>query len=242
MPRTTRSSDSRSSGSRYGNRRHHLTSTHQVYHRSRRVSGDSRPAAAFRQRVTTGGGKVEDFSAPERWHPETDQQCVRYVTEQPGKGYAHPVTIDEIRERIAMLPARFTRALQVVQQSAMTRKRMIFPCYGMQWGNSVYLYPMEESLVEIHRTPPRPDQLIEARMYGGVWSQHRKEWRLTWTPKTIKDFYLNNVLIHEIGHLNDPRNTNSDDRERFANWFAIEFGYRATRNSGHRFSGTAARR
>ena len=52
---------------------------------------------------------------------------------------------------------------------------------------------------------------------------------LIWTEQTIKDFYLNNVLIHEIGHLNDARNTKPNDRERFANWFAIEYGYRATR-------------
>ena len=44
----------------------------------------------------------------------------------------------------------------------MTRKRALFPCYGMQWGSAVYLYPIESSLVEIYLTPPRPEQLIYA--------------------------------------------------------------------------------
>ena len=37
------------------------------------------------------------------------------------------------------------------------------------------------------------------------------------------------TLIHEIGHSLDQRNSNMADRERFANWFAIEYGYRASR-------------
>jgi hypothetical protein len=52
---------------------------------------------------------------------------------------------------------------------------------------------------------------------------------LRWTEDSIKDFFLNNVLIHEIGHIHDDRNANPADRERYANWFAIEYGYRASR-------------
>lgn len=149
--------------------------------------------------------------------------------EPAGKQFFHPVTVAEVRERLAALPARLTENLEVVQFSAMTAKRHRFPCYGMQWGSAVYLYPIEESLVELSFRPPTPAQLVEARMYGGIWSHDRNGWRLTWTHDTIRDFYLNNVLIHEVGHLNDPRNTNQEDRERYANWFAIEHGYRVSR-------------
>ena len=34
---------------------------------------------------------------------------------------------------------------------------------------------------------------------------------------------------HELGHVLDTRNTNSDARERYAIWFATEYGYRASR-------------
>lgn len=112
----------------------------------------------------------------------------------------------------------------------MTRKRGLFPCYGLQWGPNVYLYPIEETLVEHFTRPPRPEQQVEARMYGGRWEQAGEYWQLIWTPETIRDFYLNNVLIHEIGHVNDSRNRNFQARERFANWFAEEYGYRASRN------------
>lgn len=195
----------------------------------RRVSHDTRPVAAFRQRGVNSSRKREDFTAPEIWHEPVGRESPRMILHPAGAAYFHAVTPAEVRERIAQLPERFTRGLEVVQFSTMTRKRSTFPCYGMQWGASVYLYPIEQSLVECYIRPPKPQQLIEARMYGGNWAPEGGHWKLIWTEETIKDFYLNNVLIHEIGHLNDTRNTNSEDRERFANWFAIEYGYRATR-------------
>jgi hypothetical protein len=196
---------------------------------SRSVVRDLRPVAAFRQRGRQAGLKLEDFNAPEFWHDSDGKKVIRYVVQPAGRGFCHAVSSGEVRDRLALLPAQFTRQLEVVQFSAMTRKRQLFPCYGMQWGMSVYLYPIEESLVEVYSRPPTPQQQVEARMFGGRWSHDGTLWRLTWTEQAIKDFYLNNVLIHEVGHLNDARNSNSRDRERFANWFAIEYGYRATR-------------
>lgn len=195
---------------------------------SSRTRAAVHPAAGYRRRGSLENQQL-DFNAPERWHEPTQSGTVRYVYEPAGKQFFHPVTVEEVRERLANLPARLTENLEVVQFSAMTAKRHRFPCYGMQWGTAVYLYPIEESLVELSIRPPTPAQLVEARMYGGVWSHDRNGWRLTWTLDTIRDFYLNNVLIHEVGHLNDPRNTNQEDRERYANWFAIEHGYRASR-------------
>jgi hypothetical protein len=141
----------------------------------------------------------------------------------------HAVTVEDIRARLSHLPEHIVEQVEVIQLSRMTRKRQSFPCYGMQWGASVYLYPIEESLVETYVRPPTPQQQIEARMFGGVWSEQKGEWKLTWTREALHDFYLNNVLIHEIGHVLDTRNTRAEDRERYANWFAIEYGYRASR-------------
>ncbi len=209
---------------------HQHTATHRAGPGgARRSSRDLRPVAAFRQRGIRASRQREDFNAPEDWHEPSCRNAVRYIVQRAGENYTHPVTPDEVRARLAKLPERFTRNLEVVQFSTMTRKRKTFPCYGMQWGPAVYLYPIEKSLVERYIQVPNPQQLIEARMYGGQWTQHGNLWRLTWTESAIKDFYLNNVLIHEVGHLNDTRNTRSLDRERFANWFAIEYGYRATR-------------
>lgn len=187
-----------------------------------------RASVAHRQRAGETR-TTPPFYAIEDWYEPSGREGVLVRTQAPGEGYIHPVTVDEVRERLTELHPRWTASLEVIQFSRMTRKRRLFPCYGMQWGPNVYLYPIEESLREAYVRPPRPQQVIEAQMFGGVWSQEGNLWILSWTPASIRDFYLNNVLIHEIGHINDNRNTNFAARERYANWFAIEYGYRQSR-------------
>jgi hypothetical protein len=194
----------------------------------RRGRPQSLPAAAYRERVRRGR-KSQDFGPPEIWHEPAGRSSIRYILEPPGTGYRHAVTPQEVRERLALLPRQFTEQVEVIQFSRMTRKRALFPCYGMQWGSTIYLYPIEDSLVEVYVRPPTPAQHIEACMYGGRWEREGRSWHLLWTPETIRDFYLNNVLIHELGHIVDERNTSFEARERYANWFAIEYGYRASR-------------
>ena len=170
------------------------------------------------------------FAPPEDWHePINHDQGYRFVVQSPGAGYSHVVSAEQVRQRLAEVPAEYLKGLEVIQFSRMTRKKQSFPCYGMQWGATLYLYPIEESLEEWFTVPPRPEIYNEARMYGGRWDEPAPgSWRLCWTPAAIKDFYLNNILIHELGHLVDDRNSNYEDREKFAEWFAVQFGYRAT--------------
>lgn len=171
------------------------------------------------------------FVPPEDWHEPADEPTPGYrvIVQEAGRGFRHVVTPEEVKDRLAQLPARFLRPLEVLQFSRMTRKKQSFPCYGMQWGSTLYLYPIEESLVEYYYRPPQPNQVTEARMYGGRWEQEgRSCWKLVWTEETIRDFYLNNILIHELGHLLDDRNTSYVQRERFAEWFALEYGYKAS--------------
>ncbi len=181
-----------------------------------------------RQRLT-GERNSQPFCPPERWHEPRGRDVIEILTEAPGAGYMHPVTVQEVADRIEQLPMRFRQPLEVVQLSRMTRKRALMPLYGLQWGSTVYLYPIEDTLIETYRRPPMPAQITEARMHGGKWVHSGHHWELRWTLQALKDFYLNNILIHEIGHVNDTRNTSTQDRERFAEWFAIEYGYRASR-------------
>lgn len=205
----------------------HTGTSHEHRGRPARQPRAVRPAVAYRRRP--GRADSSTFSAPETWHNPLDRKEIEYVVEHAGAGYRHVVTSAEVAERLALLPREFVRQVEVVQLSGITRKRKLFPCYGMQWGPNVYLYPMEESLRETYYTPPRPQSLIETRMYGGQWIEGHGVWYLQWTEAAIRDFYLNNVLIHEVGHVLDQRNRRSKDREQYANWFAIEYGYRPSR-------------
>jgi hypothetical protein len=181
------------------------------------------------------------FAPPEDWYDPSESSDYRIISQSPGPGYRHILTPTEIRARLAQVPANFLDELHVVQLSKMTRKKQSFPCYGMQWGNALYLYPLEETLVEQFDTPPRPNVVNETRMYGGRWDEPSQgTWTLTWTEQTARDFYLNNILMHELGHLVDNRNTGYLERERYAEWFAVQYGYRFTGGRAARGYGSNA--
>src|SRR4029453_15512860 len=174
------------------------------------------------------------YLPPEQWYePRAERRggAFAVIVRPARQGYCHIGTEDDIRGRLAQLPEWMLAGLDLVQFSTMTRKKRRAPCYGMQWGSTIYLYPIEESLVESFVRPPRPQQKIEASMYGARWEDTRGQWRLVWTEAALPDFYLNNVLIHELGHILDSRNSLYLDRERYAEWFAVEHGYKASRRA-----------
>lgn len=166
------------------------------------------------------------FVPPEDWHEPTGTPGYRVITQKPGPDYRHVATPKQIRTRLAKLPQEFLKGLEVVQLSRMTRKKAFCPCYGMQWGCAIYLYPFDITLDEHFYSPPPKAFVIESKMYGGRWEQPEPGvWRLIWSESSARDFQLNNVLIHELGHLIDDRNASYIDQERFAEWFATEYGY-----------------
>ncbi len=183
------------------------------------------------------------FDPPEDWHEATEQTGYRIIVRKAGYAYRHVVTPRQIRSRLSSLPAEFLRELEVVQLSEMTRKKHFSPCYGLQWNRAIYLYPFDETLDEFFHSPPPSALVIETKMFGGRWEQPEPGvWRLIWTESSARDFQLNNVLIHELGHLIDKRNTRYIDQERFAEWFAVEYGYRRTGGRNRRRPATGIRR
>ncbi len=223
---------------------HHRLQKTSVRQSKGRVRTSVRWSARARRPEFGSANVREPFAPPEDWHEPTNRNNgYRIVVQDPGEGYVHVVTPEQVRERLARVPQEFLRGLEVVQFSRMTRKKQSFPCYGMQWGQTLYLYPLEESLEEWFTAPPRPMIVNEARMYGGVWDEPGVgSWRLTWSQAAIEDFYLNNILIHELGHLVDERNTGYEERERYAEWFAVHYGYRATGGQGSRRTTQVRRR
>ena len=175
-------------------------------------------------------GRENMFDAPETYfEPKEGRKGYEVIETDPGYEFRHVVTPDQVRTCLERLPLRFLEGLEVVQLSTMTRKKRLLPCYGLQWGCAIYLYPFHESLEEHFEMPPPTQMVIETKMYGGRWVHSDNLWKLIWTESTARDYHLNNILVHELGHLVDTWNTNSADQERFAEWFAIEYGYRRTK-------------
>jgi hypothetical protein len=53
------------------------------------------------------------------------------------------------------------------------------------------------------------------------WSVEEGRWVQTWTPEQAKRYYLFHLLLHEIGHINQPAFSSVTKRESFAEDFAL---------------------
>lgn len=156
------------------------------------------------------------------------------TTEPPGKGFVHAVSADDIFGMLDLIPEQYLEKLTRIKLATYTKKRRRENLYGLQWHAGIYLFPLSDTLVEEYTRPPNPLELQEIKKYGGKFVQEGEKWKIEWNESTARDYYLNCVLIHELGHVNDERNTAYADREAYANWFADAFGYPESNAQKHR--------
>jgi hypothetical protein len=78
-------------------------------------------------------------------------------------------------------------------------------------------------MTEVWPHLPKPSVRREYERAGAFWRQVTGGWQLEFAPESLRRFYLNDVLLHEVGHhVNRGSRKNKRDAEAFANWMAIE--------------------
>jgi len=167
----------------------------------------------------------EGFDIPDEplFEKENGNDVIKIIVEEAGKGYFHPITPDEIASKLSELPHEFLKGLKAIRLCAITRKKKIFYRFGMYLSDNIYVYPFSESLkLPISDTKPKPSITIEFEKFGGRWIFENNFWYLQFDKESLRNFYLNNVLIHEITHHYD-RASNEKNRENFADNFVIQY-------------------
>ena len=72
-----------------------------------------------------------------------------------------------------------------------------------------------------------PGELVCYRQVGAQVSEIKGGMQVVFDEISLKRFYLEDVLMHEIGHHVDKHNHSTrSEKENFAKWFATEYGYR----------------
>jgi hypothetical protein len=141
--------------------------------------------------------------------------------------FVRPFDAEDVADVVRLVPAEFTAGLRGIVLLGGTNKqdktcRRLFR-YGCYWGSRVYLHPFPRQRLERWigtRTDPWYEQEFGP---AGVEFVEDRGWRkMVWSRESLRRYYLTNVLLHEIGHHVDRRDTNSRKSERFADWFAAE--------------------
>jgi hypothetical protein len=112
------------------------------------------------------------------------------------EGFIRPCSAGNVEGQLLRCPAEFLKGLRAVFILSGTIKQL------KSWGNSTtYFGHYWRDCIFLHAYP-----FGRARL------------------EPLREFYLQDVLMHEIGHHVDSHNVTREKRERFANQFAKKHG------------------
>lgn len=149
------------------------------------------------------------------------------------ESFIRPCTLAEIEQVLRTVPPPFLYQLGHLylpggskKQLQVCRKTFFYGCYSCG-AISLSPFPKKWLRREYAHAPP-PHKKLEYDRVGAKSYQSGSTWVLEMSEASLKKFYLQDVLIHEIGHHVDwlRRSAGSKLTEEFAEWFATEYGFR----------------
>lgn len=167
--------------------------------------------------------------------PNENDELPIFIKDNPSRDFYFPVNEEEILESIKQLPHEYRENITHIWLKKVDMENYenhesfqgMFIC-----GSGVNLivlsaFPKNLKMIFGMKKPKRK----ELKFYSD-WCQDlrfdekKKVWFLQWQKETIRDYYLNSLLLHEIGHFVESvyerfwSKANKNKREKFADNFA----------------------
>jgi len=193
------------------------------------------PVRRNRKIGKTQGGRVRDGRSVEKRSRVVTQDIWTRLSEAPEKGfivlrenpsrdYFHPVTEDDIRSALSRLPKRVVRPLKAVLLSRLSARDAWRGVEARRRYQCVVLYAFPRSMEMVWPGATFSDAAQRHyQPWGSAWSVRDGCTILTWTVEELRRYYLFHLLLHEIGHLNQPPFHSLKRRESYAENFALEW-------------------
>ena len=176
--------------------------------------------------------------------PSPRDQLPILMEENPSRDFFFPLDGREVIEALKSLPKRDYEGITHVWLRRLKKSDYINRHQPLAWfacGSGVRiitLYPWPNSM-ELTFGQKRPTNRVvnETERYGGVIKQRGREWFSEWTLQSLRRFYLQGILFHEVGHHIDQysRLLSAADAKR-AEEFADQYALAKTATATHVFN------
>jgi hypothetical protein len=148
----------------------------------------------------------------------------RYIIDPLPKGYVYPCSIDDIRTKIGELSSKTLRNISVIHLCNQVKMNPGVDAHIYD-GTDIRIYPVPEKLRWNYGwNKPNPALAQERLEFGAYWRKIEDEWWLCWDKDSLKGYFLNHVLLHEIGHSLDDVHCGTNRGEKLAEAFAHRVG------------------
>ncbi len=207
------------------------------------VGGKGQRSGAWSESKWTNMNKfdlsdTEIDRALQRYQKEIENpRRLAIIVEQPSPEFICPVKRHDIIGMINSIPDEFTAGLQSIIVLKGSRRQAAVSgrgyTYGRYFDKKVFLHPFPKRLMtRYYRKLPAPHIVNDYKRAGATVETDSDGSKIVFTEQAVRDFYLRDVLVHEIGHHVDWANFERKSHKKlegFAEWFATEYGFRDRR-------------
>ena len=148
--------------------------------------------------------------------------------------FIRPYNVTDMEKTLRSVPIQFLKGIGRIillggtkkQNQTAWSKMFRYGAYNQRGWIALTAYP-KRMMTMYHDGPIQPHLQQEyQRTLTKTW-QEGDQWFVKFDVESLKRFYLQDVLIHEIGHHVDwcRRKHWRDVTEEFAEWFAREYGF-----------------
>ena len=190
------------------------------------------------------GSKVSNFMRFQPFYSATEKIYSKFCEEFENRGspliriepthneLIFPVTQDDIEATLARIPSDYVDGIKAILVPSGSKKQIKVSKglyrFGEYWQECIFLHPYPKvDMTLTFSKKPNPKVIQEYQRAGATVAQKGTGIEILFDDNSLRQFYLRDVLMHEIGHHNDDRRGRPRrKREGFAEWFASEYGYR----------------
>ena len=142
--------------------------------------------------------------------PKDGEEKPIFIVDNPSRDFYFPMTVQEVQETIGKLPKNHTDHLthiwfQKIKKSDYLDGKTFQGCFIC--GGGVYLVVLHpfpcDNKMRFGKTKPLKKTLNYYEDFTTELQEDKYGWFLQWTEEKIKKYYLENLLLHEIGHSID---------------------------------------
>ena len=156
-----------------------------------------------------------------------------FITDNPSRQFFFPITEQEIRRELSHLPRRDWKGithiwLRRAKKSEYEDRELPLAQFCCGSGvRLIVLYPWPVNLEWDHGTKMPPPSLQKTlEQYGAQLAHRANGWVSSWNLAGLKNFYIEHLLYHEIGHHVDRYHrrwskANHREIEEVANQYAF---------------------
>jgi hypothetical protein len=181
----------------------------------------------------TQGGRVQNGKASEKWSRffnrniwqklSEENSTFQILKENTSREYYHPCNGIEILEVLNKLPKSETECVRAIVLRKISKTDEKFGVEARRRWSCVILNSFPKNNRMTWTNQPGDSTVKHYSSWCNNWVEDGDKWYLVWTNDEIKKYYLYHLLLHEIGHINEPKFSSRKKRESFAENYVLEW-------------------